>query len=125
LGASNLIRDETGEEPSGSSTHLVCFEELWRVLLILVVLINHSDPAARAQRRYFAPSRVLIAFADEDFPQNAMVSRKVDENISKVGVKGVLPVGCIPLWGREGAPFIVAAESKLVTGKRISAKHKN
>jgi hypothetical protein len=48
LGASNLIRDEMGEEPSGSSTHLVCFEELLRVLLILVVLMNRSDPAAAA-----------------------------------------------------------------------------
>jgi hypothetical protein len=45
-----VIRPEAGEDHQvfdrtrkRSSTYT--FEELWRVLLILVVLINHSDPA--------------------------------------------------------------------------------
>jgi hypothetical protein len=46
LGATNLIRDELGEEPE--ALRLMRFEELWQVLLILVVLMNHSDPAAGA-----------------------------------------------------------------------------
>ena len=57
-------------------------------------------------------------------PQNAIAPQKVDENISK-GVKGILPLGCLPHWGREGVTLIAAAEINLVTEKRISAKRKN
>ena len=58
----------------------------------------------------------------QGIPKNAITPQKVDENTSKVGVKGVLPLGCLPLWGREGVTLIAAAEINLVTGKRISSK---
>jgi hypothetical protein len=29
----------------------------------------------------------------------------------KEGVKGMLPLGCLPLWGREGVTLIAAAEN--------------
>jgi hypothetical protein len=29
-----------------------------------------------------------------------------------MGVKGMLPVGCLPLWGREGVTLPTAAEYK-------------
>jgi hypothetical protein len=41
---------------------------------------------------------------------------------SKVGVKGVLPLGCLPLWGREGVTLIATAEINLVTGKKNFCK---
>ena len=55
-------------------------------------------------------------------PQNAIAPRNVDENTSKVGVKGVLPLGCLPLWGREGVTLIAAAEINLVTEKKNFCK---
>ena len=30
----------------------------------------------------------------------------------------MLPLGCLPLWGREGVTLIAAAEINLVTGKK-------
>jgi len=29
------------------------------------------------------------------------------KNISELGVKGMLPLGCLPLWGREGVTLTV------------------
>jgi hypothetical protein len=29
------------------------------------------------------------------------------------GIKGVLPLGCLPLWGREGVTLITAEECNL------------
>jgi hypothetical protein len=33
------------------------------------------------------------------------------------GVKGVHPLGCLPLWGREGVTLLIADKRKLITGK--------
>jgi hypothetical protein len=51
--------------------------------------------------------------------------RKVDENTSKVGVKGVLPLGCFPLWGREGVTLIATAEINLERKKEFLQSIKN
>jgi hypothetical protein len=40
------------------------------------------------------------------------------KNSKMRGVKGMLPLGCLPLWGREGVPLIVAAENKQAMGKK-------
>jgi hypothetical protein len=36
----------------------------------------------------------------------------------KRGGRGMLPLGCLPLWGREGVTIPAAAENKRITGKR-------
>jgi hypothetical protein len=36
----------------------------------------------------------------------------------KRGGKGMLLLGCLPLWGREWVIFLAAAENKRITGKR-------
>ncbi len=36
------------------------------------------------------------------------------------GVKGMLPLGCLPLWGRDGVPLQMAYKRKRITGNRIS-----
>jgi hypothetical protein len=45
-----IVASKNSDEflPSSRSDDLSDFEEIWRVLLILVVLKNHSDPAAVA-----------------------------------------------------------------------------
>jgi hypothetical protein len=35
-----------------------------------------------------------------------------------MGVKGVLPLGCLPFWGREGVTLLYTKEDRQVTGKR-------
>jgi hypothetical protein len=40
------------------------------------------------------------------------------KNPDKRGGKGMLPLGCLPLWGREGVTLLAAAENKRITGKR-------
>jgi hypothetical protein len=40
-------------------------------------------------------------------PNIAIDLKKIDE---KPGVKGTLPLGCLPLWGREGVTLIVAGK---------------
>jgi hypothetical protein len=40
------------------------------------------------------------------------------KNLNKRGGKGMLPLGCLPLWGREGVTLMAAAEDKRITGKR-------
>jgi hypothetical protein len=35
----------------------------------------------------------------------------------KEGVKGLLPLGCFPLWGREGVILQTAAENKRIETK--------
>jgi hypothetical protein len=45
------------------------------------------------------------------------------KNPDKRGSKGMLPVCCLPLWGREGVTLLAAAENKRITKKkRISTK---
>jgi hypothetical protein len=52
-------------------------------------------------------------------PPIAITLDKVENNTpKKEGVKGMLPLGCLPLWGREGVTLIVAAENYRMTGKR-------
>jgi hypothetical protein len=41
----------------------------------------------------------------------------VDENIPKKGVKGVHPLGCLPLWGREGVTLAVVVEIHRISDK--------
>jgi hypothetical protein len=36
----------------------------------------------------------------------------------KVGVKGILPLGCFPLWGREGVTLLALNERKQMTEKQ-------
>jgi hypothetical protein len=37
--------------------------------------------------------------------------------LKKEGVKGMLPLGCLPLWEREGVTLIVAADNYRITKK--------
>jgi hypothetical protein len=36
----------------------------------------------------------------------------------KGGVKGAHPLGCLPLWGREGVTLLTPTAYRKVTGKR-------
>jgi hypothetical protein len=43
-----------------------------------------------------------------------IVTQKVIEKVleygkNKTGVKGIHPLGCLPLWGREGVTLIVSS----------------
>jgi hypothetical protein len=40
------------------------------------------------------------------------------KNPDKRGGKGMLPLGCLPLRGREGVILLAAAENKRITGIR-------
>jgi len=47
------------------------------------------------------------------------------KNPEKEGGKGILPLGCLPLfWGREGVTLLATAENKRITRNRISAELK-
>jgi hypothetical protein len=39
------------------------------------------------------------------------------KNLNKRGGKGMLLLGCLPLWEREGVTLLAAAENKRITGK--------
>jgi hypothetical protein len=39
---------------------------------------------------------------------------------SNVGVKGALPLGCLPLWGREGVTLILFEKNLKNAQNRIS-----
>jgi hypothetical protein len=42
------------------------------------------------------------------------------------GVKGMLPLGCLPRWGREGVTLIASSKCKKnMSSKRISTEQKN
>ena len=43
---------------------------------------------------------------------NCDILLKVDKNIPKKGGQGVLPLGCLPLWGREGVTLKITAPSQ-------------
>jgi hypothetical protein len=43
----------------------------------------------------------------------------------KEGVKGMLPLGCFPLWGREGVILQAAAENKRIEKKEDFNRTKN
>jgi len=50
--------------------------------------------------------------------------QKVDRKIKpKEGVKGVLPLDCLPLWGREGVTFIAFLKKRAATGFHQRKKH--
>jgi hypothetical protein len=36
----------------------------------------------------------------------------------------MLPLGCLPLWGREGVTFLIAAEKRRTMEKSISTEPK-
>jgi hypothetical protein len=40
------------------------------------------------------------------------------KNPSKRGIKRMLPLGRLPLWGREGGTLLTAAEIKRISQKR-------
>jgi hypothetical protein len=45
------------------------------------------------------------------------------KNLNKRGGTGMLPLYCLPLWGRVGVTLLAAAENKRITQKkRISTK---
>ena len=51
-------------------------------------------------------------------PHEAISLRGLIKNLKIVGVKGALPLGCLPLWGREGVTLLYTEEDWQVTGKR-------
>ena len=59
-------------------------------------------------------------------PPIAITPDKVENNTpEKEGVKGMLPLGCLPLWGREGVTLIAAAENyRMTKKKRVSTEPK-
>jgi hypothetical protein len=50
-------------------------------------------------------------------PNSAIIIRRLMKNLNKRGGKGMLPLGCLPHWGREGVTLPAAAENKRITGK--------
>ena len=56
-------------------------------------------------------------------PNSAIIIRRLKKNPDKRGGKGMLSLGCLPHWGREGVTLLAAAENTRVTQKkRISTK---
>jgi hypothetical protein len=51
-------------------------------------------------------------------PNIAIIIRRLMKNPDKRGGKGMLPLGCLPLWRREGVTLLAAAENERITGKR-------
>jgi len=47
-------------------------------------------------------------------PPIAITPDKVEIYPKKKGVKGMLPLGCFPLWEREGVILQAAAENKRI-----------
>jgi len=59
-------------------------------------------------------------------PPIGITPEKVENNTpEKEGVKGMLPLGCLPLWGREGVTLIAAAENYQMTEKRGFQQSRN
>jgi len=44
-------------------------------------------------------------------PSIAITPDKVEIYLKKEGVRGMLPLGCLPLWGREGVILITIAKN--------------
>jgi hypothetical protein len=65
-----------------------------------------------------APAHRASAPAARASPNIAIIIRRLMKNPDKRGGKGMLPLGCLPLWGREGVTLLAAAENKRITGKR-------
>ena len=57
-------------------------------------------------------------------PHTGIGPQKVSENSAGKGVKGMLPLGCLPLWGREGVTLIVAIENKQAKGRKQYKKNR-
>jgi hypothetical protein len=54
---------------------------------------------------------------------SAIIIRRFEKNLNKRGGKGMHPLGCLLLWGREGVNLLAAAENKRIPQKkRISTK---
>jgi hypothetical protein len=52
-----------------------------------------------------------------------IIIRWLMKNLNNRGGKGMLSLGCLPLWRREGVTLPAAAENKRITQKkRISTK---
>jgi hypothetical protein len=66
LGAMAIVASKNSDEffPSSRSDDLSDFEEIWRVLLILVVLKNHSDPAAVASLSWDSDVLSVLVMSD-------------------------------------------------------------
>jgi len=79
-------------------------------------------------------SRACHAFGDGSIPHIEIVPQKVSENPAENGVadllckssplrglktsqrfKGMLPLRCLPLWGREGVTLITIEDIKRIT----------
>jgi hypothetical protein len=43
-------------------------------------------------------------------PNSAIIIRRLMKNLNKRGVKRMLPLGCLPLWGKKGVTLLAAAE---------------
>jgi hypothetical protein len=65
-----------------------------------------------------APAHRASAPAARASPNIAIIIRRLMKNPDKRGGKGMLPLGCLPLWGRERVTLLAAAENKRITGKR-------
>jgi hypothetical protein len=50
-------------------------------------------------------------------PPITITPDKVEKYPEKRGVKGMLPLGCFPLWGGEGVILQAAAENKRIEKK--------
>jgi hypothetical protein len=65
-----------------------------------------------------APAHRASAPAARASPNIAIIIRRLMKNPDKRGGKGMLPLGYLPLGGREGVTLLAAAENKRITGKR-------
>jgi hypothetical protein len=85
--------------------------------------LSRRAPRIRASPRHGGAGSFVGIFFDlqnpfQAFIKNAWTHQKVDlkkpsvnEKIVK-GVKGLLPLGCLPLWGREGVTLKDTTKSK-------------
>jgi len=54
------------------------------------------------------------------------VKNPLEKGRINIGVKGMFPLGCLPLWGREGVILTIGKEYKRIIGEnRISTEQKN
>jgi hypothetical protein len=69
-----------------------------------------------------APAHRASAPAASGIPHIAITTDKVENNTpKKEGVKGIFPLGCLPLWGREGVTIINTEEIKTISGYNRSS----
>jgi hypothetical protein len=85
---------------------------------VLIAEIGFVETLIETNNRSGAPAFHASTPAASGIPPIAITPDKVEKYSEKRGVRGMLPLGCFTLWGREGVTLQAAAENKRITGKR-------